>query len=287
MIDYVRTGFSTAVARPGLAGIVYAFNLTAALIVAVPLAVAVGDAIGPTGYGSLLVREFDMALWADMWQESGAAFRSVFSLFFWILPFWIVWKTAAAVGIIHAVGRGGGRSFWDGVGRHTGRALLVALLFIPVLIGVFIAAFLIGLLVTLLMGGEAGTFWAWFVVTPLFVVLGLALVDMMQDFARTELVLARQPVVKAWLAGIAWPFRHSDASSVYTVWFLSGLILLAAGFLADLGMSGIWTAFVVQQLLFYVRSAVTVGWIGSEVALFERIEEARNPVLADTAEMAV
>lgn len=285
MIDHVRTGFSTALARPGLAGIVYAFNLAAALIVAVPLAVAVGDAIEATGYGSLLLSDFDLALWADIWEESSAAFRSVFSLFLWLLPLWFIWKTASAVGIIHAVGRGGGRSFWDGVGRHTGRALLVALLFIPVMIGILIGAFLIGLLVSAVMGGEAGTFWGWFVATPLVLVLGLALVDMMQDFARTELVLARQPVVKAWLAGMAWPFRHSDASSIYTVWFLSGLTLLAAGFLLDLGVSGVWSAFLLQQILFFFRSAITVGWIGSEVSLFERIEEARNPVLADTAEM--
>ncbi|NNF03324.1 MAG: hypothetical protein HKN17_02555, partial [Rhodothermales bacterium] len=74
MTEHVRSGFSTMLARPGLAGILYAVNLTAALLVAVPLAIGVESAVESSAFGVDLVREFDLAVWADILETSGPAF---------------------------------------------------------------------------------------------------------------------------------------------------------------------------------------------------------------------
>jgi len=107
----------------------------------------------------------------------------------------------------------------------------------------------------------------------------------MHDYGRMALVVSDQKVLRATGIGIAWPFKHGKASGLYVVWFVPAALLLLLP--TVLGMTvaaatggAIWGRFLMQQILLLLRAAVTVGWFGSETALYETIKFQEMPLIA-------
>ncbi|MDG1755453.1 MAG: hypothetical protein P8H65_10800 [Rhodothermales bacterium] len=278
-LQYLSNGFSSARSRPKLAAILYVANLALGLIVSIPLFVAFAQATAESGYGPELAENFDLSIWADIVEQSGPVFQSLISQLLWILPLLFLWKVASSVGLVHALSKGGGHSFWQGIGKYTGKAFVLGLLYlvpaVVLLIGIILFAAILGGLFT----GEVGSFWVQFVFTPLVLFLGFAFIDMMHDFGRMELVLGRKGIMDSWFAGMKWPLQSGAANSVYISWMMIGLVVLLFTFGIDFGMGGIFLAFVMQQLFLFARAMVTVSWIGSEVYVYEA--EAPVPVSED------
>lgn len=290
----LKAGLAAVRRCAGLVLLLYAVDLALAFVLAVPLYSALARAVGPTGFGPDLAAGFDLVLWADVMQKAADVFRALGAQLFWMVPLYAVWKTAAGVGLVHALGRGGAGSFWQGVGRHTGRGLLVALGFAPLVAGWLIAVVVLYALVDGVSDDEVVLFWANLVWLPLLAAAGLALLDLMHDYARIALVVDEhpgRPVRRSLRAGLGWPFRHGLALALYALWLVPAALLLVAPSLFDTaftaGTAGaIWLLFLVQQLCLLLRAATSVGWLGSEVAFFETVRARQAPLLADAPEAA-
>ena len=280
-LDAIKQGFETLTRRPSLAGILYGMNLLVGILIAVPLAVLLSSSVAGTGFGPDMAADFDITLWADVFEDSGAAARVLIMQLLWIVPIYLGWKIASTVGLLHASGLGGGRSFWEGIGRHTMRGLLIGLLYLIPFLGVVILSLIAGVIVSGVLGGEVGIFWAWWVTTPVLIVLGAALIDLMEDFALAEHVLGNRTVVQSWLRGMSWPFTRPITLAVYGFWWIVGTAVVFFAFVLDIRLGGIWSAFLLQQLLLLGRAGITVGWIASEAAIYEDDLARSTPVFAD------
>ena len=279
----MRAGLNGIKKRPGLVGLVYLGNLTAAAFLAVPVYAALSDVVGPSGFGPSLARAFDVVLWADIVEKVEPVFQAVRAQLVWMVPFYLVWKAALSVGLIHALRVGVVRSFWQGVGRYTVPATLLGGLFLAMVLLWSGLLAVLAVVASALGLGEVGTFWTLLVALPSLVVAGLALLDLMHDYARMALVVSGQSVWKAWRTGLAWPFRHGTAVGLYAVWFVVAAGLLVAPSMMAAAMAAGWGLFFAQQLPLLARAAVTVGWFGSEVTLYERVRWAEAPLIAGEA----
>ncbi len=224
---YFRQGILTAGRRPALAGLLYGVNLVIGLLVTVPIYLALNSATATTGFSSDLATQFDIALWADVMEDALPALTGLLSQLFWIFPLILLWKAVASIGIICTLHTQGLRSFWQGIGEYAGRAILLAIAFL-----VPIAALLIGIGISIFVlsaiwPGEVGVYWIYLVFLPVSLVAGLALLDLMHDYARMELVIGKKKVLESILTGLSWPFRHFNSIGLYLVWFVIALILLA------------------------------------------------------------
>ncbi len=255
--------------RAPLAVLIFAANLFLALIVSVSLFAALNAAVSGSGFSEELAQGFDLTLWADILEAHPEITTTIAWQLLYIVPLYLIWNTLLLTGLGHALARGGHGSFWQGVARHGFRAALLGLMYGAIAVLLVIGIGILVALAATVGPGEAGVYYAVTVLLPLLLVLALALVDMMQDFARLDLILGGKTVTRAWLGGFAWPFRSGTANGVYILWMLgSGLIILLAAAL-DLGMGGVFMAFLLQQVMMFARAAATVGWIGSEVAVWE------------------
>jgi hypothetical protein len=277
----VSYGLNAVMRRKGLVFLAYGMNLVLAFVLAVPVFVMVQDAVGPTGFGPDLVRQFDAVLWADILADIGTALGSMWAQLLWLIPLYLLWKVALSVGLIHALRDGAVRPFWAGVGRYTGRGLLVALVFLIPLIAWIVGVVVVGTVMGTVWGGEVGTFWNLFVITPTLIFTGLAVVDLMHDYARIALVVEEQGVWEACMTGLAWPFRHGGASWIYLAWFAAALVLVLLPTVFEFSLKAVWGLFLIQQLCLLLRAGATVGWFGSEVHFFEVIRERERPLIAD------
>ncbi len=284
--QFFRHGISTARSRPGLAGLVYGMNLIVGVILTVPIYIALSSVTGASGFASELTGQFDITLWTDIMEDAGPAFQALIGQLIWIIPVYFLWKMASSVGIIHTLDTKGARSFWHGVGEYTGRAVLLGLVFLVPLIVLGVGIAIAVVVLTIIFPGEAGMYWIYVVFLPVSLVLGAALIDMMHDYARMELVIGGRPVMESWLSGIRWPFRYGGADALYASWFVIAGVILIVPTVIDLNMGGIWTVFLVQQIVLFLRATASVGWFGSEVLFYQTATAAVEPVLADV-EMGV
>jgi hypothetical protein len=276
----LNEGWSASVKRPGLAGLLYAGNLLLGIILSIPILVAFSNAVSESGYSPDLAAEFDIALWTDILRESGSLVTTMLLQLLWVLPVLYLWKVGSTVGVVHAMRGEQTGSFWEGLGRYAGKALLLG---IPFLVLAVLSVLGIALLTALLSAapvGEVAQFWIRFVAAPILIILAVAVIDMMHDFARLELVLNGQSVWNAMFAGMSWFWQSGSAQALYMAWLVIGSVALILPFWADMAMGGLFLAFLFQQALLYVRSMVTVGWLTSEVLLFQElggVEAAEEP----------
>lgn len=287
----IAAGLTGIRRRPGLIALLYGMNLLLAFVLSVPVYFALQEAIGPTGFGEDLARSFDVVLWADLLEKAGDVLQAIPFQLLWMVPLYLLWKVAASVGLIHALRGEQIRPFWEGVGRYTGRGLLIALLFF-----VLFAAGIIGLIVLALIlngawSGEVGTFWVNFVIVPTLFISMIAVLDLMHDYANIALVVEEKPFLKATVKGIRWPIKHGRASWLYLAWFVPAALLLLLPTVLDMTLTAgtnlaIWGLFLFQQLLLFLRAATTVGWLGSEVAFYETVWMQEAPLIAEDAEPA-
>lgn len=278
-------GLRSITRRKGLVFLAYGLHLALAFIIAVPVYSVLSDVVGPTGFGNDLVGNFDLVLWADIMEEAGAALGGLMAQLLWVVPLYLLGQAALGVGLIHALRDEGVRPFWSGVEQYTGRALLLALVFALPFIVLLIGTGVVVATGLATWGGEVGIFWVLFVLGPTLFISGLAVLDLMHDYARMALVIEERPVWQAFRVGVAWPFKHGVASHLYVAWFaVAAVVLLIPSFLESALPTAIWGLFLLQQVFMILRAAVTVGWIGSEVALFEQVRYEEMPLIAEAEE---
>jgi len=276
----LQYGLDSIRRRRGLAALIYAANLLLMLIISIPFFVVLNTAVAGSGFSEELASGFDLALWSDILEAHPEILPTLGWQLLWIVPLYLIWNTLALAGLGHALARGGHGSFWQGIARHGLRASLLGLMYGAVALVLIVGIGIVTALAASFGPAEAGAYYALTVLLPLLLLFAIALVDMMQDFARLDLIFGGKSVIRAFLGGFAWPVRSGAANGVYILWMLgSGLILLTAAAL-DLRMGGIFVAFIAQQLLLFARAAATVGWIGSEVAVWESEHMANAELIA-------
>lgn len=281
----LRDGLAGVRHRAGLVLLLYGFHLGIAFVLTVPLYVALSNAVARTGFGPDLAEGFDLILWADVFERIEPMLPALALQLLWAVPLLFVWHVAAGVGLVHALRGRGGRSFWQGVGRYTGRGLLLALAFVSFGIGLGLLLAALEVATDALWPGEVASFW-WNVALVGLLAGGLALLVLLHDYARVALVAEDLPVRRALRLGLGWPLRHGAAVGVYLAWSAAALAFAAAPTLFDLFLpaatpAGIWGLFAVQQFFLLFRTAATVGRIGSETACFETLRQRALPLLAE------
>lgn len=281
MSHFFNQGIRTATSRPGLAGLLYAFNLVIGIIVTVPIYLTLNSVVGATGFSGELSSQFDITLWMDIMEDALPTFQALLIQLLWILPLFFLWKVVSSVGIIHTVNTDGARSFWQGIGEYTGRAVLMGLVFLVPLIAIVIGIAIVTFVLTMIWTGEIGAFWIYFVFLPVSVILGFAFLDLMHDYARMELVVGNKPVMESMISGLMWPFRHGGSNTIYVGWFVVALVVLILPMIIDFRVGGLWGIFLIQQILLFLRAGITVGWFGSEVAYYDSVVTAEMPAIAD------
>jgi hypothetical protein len=289
MLAAPRTGLHRLRQRPWLVVLVYAVHLVAAFALAALAGSALEAAVGTTGFSDALAADFDIGLWTNVLEKAGPTIGLLFLNLLWVLPLMMLWKVIVSVGLIHALGGAADGSFWRGVKRHTGRGLLLALLFALPLVGWLVAVGVAGAVLNALGDGEVFFFWANLVVLPTLLIAGLAVLDLMHDCARIALVTGEAKTTRAWRSGMERPFRQGEISYVYLAWFAPAALLWIAPFFLDASVagttaSGIWGLFAAQQITLLLRAAIVVGWLGNAVAFFEAQRERTSPAVPSQAE---
>ena len=291
----IRRGFRHMIQRPKLALLLYAVPLLMAALMAVPIYVNLDNTIGITGFSRDLAEQFNVTLWADIIEESGTALMASLRQLVWFIPVFLLWNVASHVGLIHTLAEPARGGFWEGLGRFTGRGLALALLFlIPLLFLVIVTITVVGAIAE--GQGEVGTFWLQLIVLPLLLIGLVAWLDLMQDYGRMFLVLEQTAVFPAWWRGIRWGLTQWRSGLIYLFWFIPALVLWVLPFwfdtiTASATLAGMWGLLLLQQFILLLRSALTIGWIGSEVALFEHIREpvlvGPEPVMVETPDLPI
>lgn len=283
--DSLKAGAGLMSARWGLIVLLYVINLTVAFFLALPVYLAVVEHVGPTGFGPDLMERFDLEIWRGILKDLRGALAGIGLQLLWVLPVYAIWKTASHMGVIYALHNGAIWPFWRGVGYYTGKGLLIGIVFLPVKILWAVLSFFIAGLLSSVWPGEVGTFWVMLVLLPVLLLAGLAVLDLFQRYARMALVVRHDSVGQAISAGVSWPIKYGAASYLYMTWYFIALLAMFATIglnaMLHVGTSAVLIAFLIQQASMFTRSAITVGWIGSEVTLFERTYINELPLIAD------
>lgn len=278
---HFQAGIAALRRKPGLALLLFAMQFALALIVTLPLYFALNEIVGTSGFSPDLARQFDFVLWFDIMEKAEPMVGGMLWQVLLAGVGLLVWHAASGVGLVHALREGGGRSFWQGVGRFTGQGILLALLFLLLAFAWLIPVGVVNAAVKAVWAGTVGEWWTNNVLTPTLFIAGIAVLDLMHDYARAALVIDEAPVGKAWRTGIGWPFRHGVASWLYLAWFVPGLVLWLLPTVLDLSFVAVWLPFLIQQTCLLARAFVTVGWVGSAVSLFEQVRWQEKPLIAE------
>lgn len=267
--------------RPGLAWLMYGLNLLIALLISIPLLIVMQSAVSGSGWSEELATNFDPALWADIFERSPDLLITLLAQLFWVVPVYLVWNVLSLTGLAHALSRGAQGSFWTGLGRYGTRAIWLGGLFLGMMIVGFMFVGLMALIANVLFQGAAGTWWVNLIFLPILTLVVFAVLDLAHDFARLELVFSERSVGSAWTAGFAWLWRSYAANAVYIVWMLAAVVTVLVATGLDFAMGGLVLAFLVQQVFMLARAAITVGWIGSEIAVWEAETRNNEPTIAE------
>ena len=269
----IKQGFTLIKKRLRLVGLLYLINLVVALIVALPFYNILFNEVGNTGFGVELSEAFDPVLWSQIFAGVRGDLQLFLSRVLWVIPVLWIWKTASQVGVIYALHHNAIWPFWRGVGFYTGSGLLLGLLFLPLKVVWVLLIYFSAVVLAPVLDGEVITFWVYGVALPVVLIAGLSILELYQRFGRLSLVIGHKKVWRAMKAGFKWPQRYPVAAGIFICWYGVMLVLLivSAGVNARLhvGFQPFWIAFLIQQVLIFARSTVTVGWIGSEVFLYE------------------
>lgn len=283
MLRFLKAGLDAAMRHKGVTLLLFGVHLVLAYVLTQPLYHALDEIVSATGFSADLSQGFDAVIWIEIWDTFAPALYGFLGQLWWVVLLIGGWKAVSGVGVLHAIYREHGVFFWDGIGQHGGRALSVALLFLlTALLWIAIVLF-VGVVGATAMGSAFGIFWVALVATPTVLISGLAVLDLMHDYARAGLVAERWTVRQAFRSGLAWPFRHGRASVLYVAWFSVAVALLAVPFLLEAWLPAFdkgtaWLRFGLQQGIFLVRAFVTVAWLATTLAFFEHIQR-KNAVL--------
>ncbi|MFT4603369.1 MAG: hypothetical protein ACI9W4_000083 [Rhodothermales bacterium] len=251
-------------AKPWLAVLLFSVHAVLGYLIATPIGAALTTTFGAAGF-----EEIDIALLADIPEALAGAFASVFGLLMIATLILFLWSSAAGVGLPQALRQGGARSFWSGVDRYFWKSLgLTGLFLVPMGIWTGIVAG-VAIVFALTLSSEVIQFWTVFVAVPAVWLTGMAAIDLTLDYARIALVSSDSSVVESAKMGFRRGLRRWAAHGVYLVWFVPSLLLLLLPTELEMSMGASFGLFLLQQVVLLGRSFISVGWMGSQVALYE------------------
>ncbi len=263
-------GAQAAWARWWLVALVYGVSAAISLATAFLLVAPMQEVVGSSGFAVDLAGGFDLALWADILEESGAALWAQRIHLLWIVPASIVWKAAASVGLLHAL-KGPAGSFWRGSTRYVFRSLLLGAIFLCTALILAGLAVAVVLAVGQLWSGEVGRFWVWLVFAPGAAAIVVSACTVMRDVARAVMVVGEQSIFAAMGSGFTAPFRRRGVWVLFVVCVVIGGLLAGTSVLLESNvtaatltpMTGLLAA---QQVIQILIAAVIVVWYGSLAA---------------------
>ncbi len=284
-LQSISNGIRLAGRRPGLVLLVYLVNLIVALVLSIPIFSALSSATALSGFSPDLVARFDIVLWTDVLEKAGDVLIGSWAQLFWVIPVLFFWKVALSIGLVYALRDGALRSFWEGVGRYGGKAVVLGILFVLLVLVWAVVVTVVVVVAGFMVERTESAFVLYWIVTPSVAVVGLAVLDLMHDFGRISLVSAGRTAVAAWIEGIKYPFRRPGSVLLYLFWAVVSLVLsiavtrMHASWAAT--MAGVWLAFLGQQIVFLLRAGTTVAWFGTEVDFYERRRLQEAPLIAE------
>jgi hypothetical protein len=276
----ISAGWTAIRRRPGIAFLLFFVHAVLAYAVAAPIGAALNSSFGDSGFVPEMTRATDLVLLLDFFELNPSLIPTVMALMLWMVPLLFLWSTASGVGVVHGLRDGAVRPFWAGVTEFFLRGLGLSALYLFCVAGWTLLVGLAAFVLTLAWPGEVGAFWDLFVLAPGVWVVGIAVIDLMQDYARIGLVARGLPVFESFLFGFSAPFRVRGAKRLYLFWLVPAILLTLAPSMAGAWLGAGTLVFLIQQLFLFGRAATTVGWIGSEVALWERLDIEATPALA-------
>ncbi len=284
----ISAGFASIRQRFGLVLLLYAINLLVALALALPLFLTLRSVVGPTGFGPDLLNRLDLMILTRSAPDLRSAFQLVGLQLLWVVPVFMIWKVASSVGVINAVRDGRVRKFWAGVGEYTIKGIGLAMIFV-LLAAVWVGLCTFGTVFVrgLLGGTEEAAYKSIVYFLPAALAVGLIVLSLWHDYSQITLVKSRESVFTSFKRGVKFALRNPGAWTLFTFWLiLSAILLLAPTVLDSFTATGSFAAvlmqFAVQQLFFLLRSAATVGWLGSEVEYYESKLWKDLPLIAET-----
>ncbi len=266
----LKKGAQAARARWWLVALVYGVDATISLATACLLVAPLQEVVGTSGFAADLASGFDLALWADILEASGAALWAQRIHILWIVPASIVWKAAASVGLLHAL-QGPSGSFWRGSTCYVLRSLLLGAIFLCMALILAGLAVALVLAVGQLWSGEVGRFWVLLVIAPGAAAIVLSACTVMRDVARAAMVVGEQSVFAAIGSGLTTPFRHRAIWVLFVACVVIGSLLAGTSVLLESNvtaatltpMAGLLAA---QQAIQVLIAAVIVAWYGGLAA---------------------
>ncbi|MFT5141418.1 MAG: hypothetical protein ACI80V_000540 [Rhodothermales bacterium] len=277
----IRAGLVALRRHSGLAVLLFVVPAVLGYLIAYPIGSAFNASFGASGFGPDLAEGLDPVLLADFFGENVGLLSAVAGLLALMVPILLVWSTVVGVGLVHTLRDGGVRPFWSGVSTFFWRGLAQTALFLVPIGGWTLLSFGAAVVLGMSFSGEVALFWSIGVAVPAVWIAGMAAIDMILDYARIGLVARGMSVIGSAWFGVRFAYGRLNTHLIYAAWFIPSLclILLPSGLEIWLGASVV--LWLVQQLVLLCRSFVTIGWMGSQVALFEAVSEEYFPAITD------
>ena len=260
--------------RKGLVFLLYSINVLVALVIALPIFTVLYTEVGITGFGVDLIEAFDLILWREILAEMGAIFDTLSIQILVLIPLYWLWKTASQVGLIYALHNGAIWPFWRGVFYYLLPALGLGLLYLPLKVLWIALMIWSARFFHVLWPGAVGGFWVWGVLIPILILSGLAVLEIYQRYGRMALVIKHDTLWNAIGTGIHWAGKYKKiAGPLFLTWYGIALVIWMVSMMLNaelhVGFEPVILGFIIQQVSMIARSAVSVGWVGSEVCVFQ------------------
>lgn len=273
--ELIRAGSKFAFQRIGVSALLHVIQTALALLGTFSVYWWTGRA---TNRLALPLDYDDMSLltWTGILGELGNGFALAFLNLLWIVP--LVWGASAALrmGVAFAASHGG-RGIRTGLGHYGWHGAGLAALFGLMVLGWALVALLAASTLAAVWIGAASTLWSYFVVLPVLLFGGWVMLAFAHDHARAAVALGSR-ITDAVRLGLSAIGRDGPSVRVGVGMVLVSWLLWIAPMLADAAMNGaspagFWTAFLIGQLLLFVRTFVDVGWITGVAARHVTLRE--------------
>ncbi len=266
--DLLRAGSTFAARRIGVSALLHVLQSALALLGTFSVYWWTGRATNrlalPLDYD-----EVSLLTWAGILGEAGNGFALAFLNLLWIMP--LVWIVSAALrtGVAFAASHGGS-GIRTGLGHYGWHGVGLAALFGVLAIAWLLVAFFASATVAALWDGAPNALWSYFVLLPVLLFGGWAMLAFAHDHARAAIALGSR-ITDAVRLGLAAIGRDGPSVRVGVGVVLIGWLLWLAPFVVDTALdgaspAGFWTAFLIGQLLLFARTFVDVGWIAGVAA---------------------
>ena len=262
-VELISAGGTFAARRIGVSALLHVLHAALALVGTFSVYWWAGRATNrlalPLDYDAV-----SLLTWSGILKELSAGFGLAFLNLLWIVP--IVWIVSSALRVAAAFAAShGGRGIRTGLGHYGWRGVGLAALFGLLGLAWTLVAVLIATTLVSIVSGPSRTLWVYFVVLPVLLLGGWAVLAFSHTHARAAVALGSK-VGESVRLGFGAVGRDGPSVRAGVGFLLTGWLLWLAPLAVDSALhgaspAGFWTAFLLGQLLLFVRTFVEVSWI--------------------------